>query len=412
MTRYRLNHEEGLLNLKMTIEDWLKTSQVTISGTGAIMQDGRMRGRSKVLRDLGLNMHGWLQSTGRLYGIGRDILEETFDLVLDEQAKLDVDATRAKLQYDPALETEGQYQLSRWLKVALCRPVDLLEIAAINHFVWQIKRKLAGLPVDYHIMPVLVGPQKTGKSRSVQHFLKPMASLLMQGRPIDSVVDERNAANLSKHYVVLFDEMARASKTDVERLKEVISIDQLDYRPLYTNENDRVKQNATFIGTSNKSLIEIIHDPSGMRRFFEFECERSLTTEERREQYWSQMPTDDEIMTAWRSIDEKLPPAHFLALEEEFNRKQEQSRSKTSAEEFLEEIEITPGPTRIALNDIYTQYQEYCRIAGINMVAQRTNFARELRNRGFESTRSSSGTVFFLSHNPKQQPKTKMMGEC
>jgi hypothetical protein len=39
-------------------------------------------------------------------------------------------------------------------------------IAMLQKFMWQVKRKVLGLPITDHLMPVIIGPQGCGKRRS------------------------------------------------------------------------------------------------------------------------------------------------------------------------------------------------------------------------------------------------------
>ena len=55
-----------------------------------------------------------------------------------------------------------------------------LDIAVVKHFVWQVKRKLIGLPVDHHIMPILFGKSGGGKSVAIHKLVEPLKELTLE----------------------------------------------------------------------------------------------------------------------------------------------------------------------------------------------------------------------------------------
>jgi predicted P-loop ATPase len=141
-----------------------------------------------------------------------------------------------------------------------------LIIAILKKFMWQVKRKIRGLPVFNHLMPVLLGPQGKGKSTFVNAMISPLEELV---RRVDfkQIEDDRNI-EIWKSYVLFLDEMGFASKANIDAIKNVITAPVLDRRPMRSNGVVTVPQNATFMGCSNKELNQLITDPTGIRRFF------------------------------------------------------------------------------------------------------------------------------------------------
>lgn len=137
--------------------------------------------------------------------------------------------------------------------------------AVLQKFMHQVKRKIWDLPIYDHLMPVLFGEQGVGKTTFVEEMLKPIHDLKM-GVTFKDVEEERNI-EIWDYFVLFLDEMGYASKTNIDTVKQCITAPSLPRRPMRSNAAVKVKQNATFIGCSNKVLEQLIKDPTGIRRF-------------------------------------------------------------------------------------------------------------------------------------------------
>ncbi|MDH7975713.1 VapE family protein [Sphingomonas sp. AR_OL41] len=140
-------------------------------------------------------------------------------------------------------------------------------VAVLKKFVWQVKRKLHGLPVTHHLMPVLFGAQGSGKSWFLRALCAPLAEVTSFS-DFGAIGDDRNI-DLWRSYIIVMDEMAKAGKADIEVTKHVITAENLERRPMRTTSTVTIRQCATMIGASNMSLVELIRDETGNRRFVE-----------------------------------------------------------------------------------------------------------------------------------------------
>ncbi|MBM0204063.1 hypothetical protein JNW90_13785 [Micromonospora sp. STR1s_5] len=138
-------------------------------------------------------------------------------------------------------------------------------IAVLKKFMHQTKRKMAGLPVTMHLMPVILGPQGVGKSYFVHAMTAPLKETTLEV-DFKMIEDDRNV-EIWRSHVLFLDEMGYASKADIETIKHAITASVLTRRPMRTNLKDIVPQNATFIGCSNRELEQLIRDNTGIRRF-------------------------------------------------------------------------------------------------------------------------------------------------
>lgn len=287
----------------------------------------------------------------------------------------------------------------------------LLDSIVLETFVWSVKRKLYGLPVVEHIMPVIAGPlQGTGKSYLIERlFLAPLEKFV-QLRSVDFVTDERNFKSLGHSLVVFFDEMARMGKADEESLKRVVSAIVLNYRPLHTNHTASVIQRNTFIGTSNKGLSELVKDTTGNRRFYEIPA--GVINRE--------IVNKINYLSLWQSVNEQMEcPLYRTVWDGEKNVKvlnlikglQSEYQYKDSVTLFLEEemgskdsllsneaaapLMLEHGNAQLnriksklvvaPIKELYKIYTEYCQEAGyLNNnryeILTRNKFTRALKN--------------------------------
>lgn len=149
-----------------------------------------------------------------------------------------------------------------------CRDVgEDFVVAVLRHLVWQVQRKIAGLPAAYHLMPVLHGPQGCGKTYWIEQFVSPLIDVTSYA-DFGQIADDR-MIDLWRSYIIVLDEMAKAGKADIETVKHVITAQTLERRPMRTDAIVTIIQNATMIGASNLRLAELIRDETGLRRFVE-----------------------------------------------------------------------------------------------------------------------------------------------
>jgi hypothetical protein len=178
----------------------------------------------------------------------------------------------------PSNVTEGTAELRRFLSVLRTETTDL-DVAVFRHMLWQVKRKISGLPCAYEMMCVLSGGQGAGKSLALQDFLfSPIKDLCYTNAEFGLLRDERQGRIFSDHYIVLFDEMAGADRGDIDRIKQMITARTFKQRRMGTTSHDVLLMNATFFGTTNKELETIIRDNTGMRRFYEFKVDTRAET--------------------------------------------------------------------------------------------------------------------------------------
>lgn len=228
-------------------------------------------------------------------------------------------------------------------------------VAVLRKFVWQVKRKIIGLPIFGHLMPVILGPQGIGKSTLVNRILSPVEELRLNV-DFKMITDDRNV-DIWHSFVMFLDEMGYASKADVDAVKNIISASTLTRRPMRTNGHVTIDQNATFIGCSNRELGQLIRDPTGIRRFvglrMRSDANRKLIN-----------TIDMGLLWGGVSIEEADP---MLAFSSELASQQEDSRERGRVEQWMVDFDGANNAYQAGVNksgniparDLYLAFREY-----------------------------------------------------
>jgi hypothetical protein len=226
-----------------------------------------------------------------LKGLSQRAIESSLQLLRPVEERLFLESLRKRLAVDPAC----QGALRRFLH-AVTGDERELDLVVLQHFIWQMKRKLNGLPVTDHLMAVFQGKTRAGKSTALLRLFEPVREVVSSFLGLDVLQDERQVFRLARSYVVFLDEMGKAPKVSVDTLKNVITRPDLEWRKLGTNTIERAVNNVTLIGASNPRLSELIADPTGMRRFYEVQCQDVLD--------WATVNAFDPL-ACWREVDER-----------------------------------------------------------------------------------------------------------
>ena len=281
----------------------------------------------------------------------------------------------------------GSFDWGGFAKIALeAERVDTkIQIAVLQKFIWQVKRRMAGLPIGDHLMPVIYGLQGKGKSKFVEALTAPLGHLVSTG-DFQRLSDIREVA-MFQSFVVVLDEMQKATRADVERVKNVVTRDSFSYRPMHSNANVTIGQNATFIGTSNRTLDQMIHDPTGNRRFFQIDWSKSAGPEE-----WCRLNALC-IEEMWRSVDHLAddPIAPFM---EQIRDIQASTVFRSSVGQFFDAVVEGKGTCMVRephgsvtrefvgnlrKEELFCAYREYCDHMRIKSPLEAQMFYAEVR---------------------------------
>lgn len=272
-------------------------------------------------------------------------------------------------KYDPSKVIE----LGAFVR-AITTDIRDRDIAVMQHFLWQVKRKMMGLPVYHHMMPVLSGKSGSGKSVAIRKFLEPLKELMIE-KQLDVVSDERQHNTFGDYYVIFLDEMAKAGKTDLEALKRVITSTELANRLLYSHKQNVFPNRSTMIGTTNNSLETVIKDQTSSRRWYQLDS-RDLCD-------WD-LVNKLNYIDVWQAVDPKSE-CPILPFMDQIKTHQEQHRYKSNVEEFVHEFEMVPdNGSKISTETIYKFYTEWSKDNGL-VAFDKIYFGKQIAALGFES---------------------------
>jgi hypothetical protein len=351
---WQLEAKSGISNIiiendpRRWLDVWLSSKEIRIAANGDLYADSPKKlSKSQVIRQLNCDFTANKPEKTR---INLPVLKDAFYLKIDEVVEKKRKELIDSLRFKPDIKDN----LSKFCK-ALTGSDNEVDRAVLYHLIWQVKRKMFGLKVYDHLMPIVYGTQKIGKSEAIKKFLSPIHDLYVSAKFV-SITDERKSKSFERNFVMFFDEMQGATRADIENVKEKITSDRIAYRPLFTNDEEQVENNCTFIGTSNKPLYRLIRDETGMRRFYQINAKQKCD--------WEAINKID-YMAIWLDVDEELETPITRAFADVIKEQQEDNREKHSVELWVEENELIAGALRNEINTLYSHYTHYCANGGL-----------------------------------------------
>lgn len=261
-----------------------------------------------------------------------------------------------------------------------------ITIAVLKKFIWQVKRKMLGVAVTHHLMPVFYGSQGCGKTIFVSKMLEVLGSL-WEITDFSRLTDNREAT-LFDNYALFLDEMHKADRAEMDGVKGVITKAQHSYRPMGTNSTAKAPMNSTFIGCSNRLLQQLINDPTGNRRFFQIDFNSQSAEPE-----WAFVNSLD-FAAMWGSVDHLAedPSKH---LHNEMSAIRKLSQNSTSVGLFLKQLADNGGlyPSKefggvitrsigketLRKEELFHSYRSYCDAMRVAKPYEQESFYTELR---------------------------------
>lgn len=398
MTEY-----ERLADPEIFVKDWLQRRQIDFNALEAILNIGTRLTQDDII----MRLYSDYTKAYIGYKMGnpqghkapkfkKNDLAEAFRLIGSKTAEQKFEDLKNRLAFRADIVGDP---VARWVQKTVKSATDM-DVAAYKHFIWQVKRKMNGLPIEYEMMLNIKGAQGAGKTYSTRRLCSPLKELVTERR-LSELLDERNYYSLSKTYINIFEELAGASKTDIDSLKSLMSKREMTWRILSQNAHSFGHQNCTFISTANLSVAEAFYDPSGMRRFYEVEF---MDADSIDRDYINNCNVEE----IWQSVDHTAayPLAAFKA---ELADKQEGLRQKNSVELYIENNphEITDTFNVKAMN-FYSSYKQFCDQMNMRPLPQRSVLTKlkELDGLfGLESRRKTDGIYYNIKQITRRVDK-------
>lgn len=320
--------------------------------------------------------------------VAKQYVEEVMSELIRERSKQRRDEVAKRVL---SLRGGDDTPVRAWCK-AVTGAERELEVAVVRHWMWQVKRSLADLPIEHHLMPILLGPQSSGKSTATRLLCGPLEELACIPASGEMITDPRSIPSLSKFYAGVWDEMEGADRGSIEAIKRAITSAKLTYKPLYTNGSATVRVTMQWFGTSNKSVASMVKDATGNRRFIE------LTSLLRCD--WATIGAIDYDLV-WASVDHEAPApiVPFLPQLVEVQRSQVYRDTVTAwlGEEEWRDYTDADGVLRPARNEfgngvpskeVQSRYVRWCDYSREKHPLSASALGMRLKEEGWERSRT------------------------
>lgn len=261
--------------------------------------------------------------------------------------------------------------LQQWI-LALTGEEKEENVLAMAHWLWMVKRNSMDMPVVYHLFLILKGRQLSGKTTAIERLTAPLRSAKLD-MDANEVGDPNTFADMANYLIVFLDELVSLSKVDSTRLKKQVTSDMNSYRPFYSQKRVQVKNRTSYIGTSNKSIKQIFYDSTGMRRFFQINCQHHVNRE---------IINSIDYVQLWKGIDENLPTGYCNNENwEKISAIQNTYVNKEDYEDYCAEFKILPGKElykELPLGLLYQDYSFWSRSNGYRYQQSKAQFRTSL----------------------------------
>lgn len=379
-------------NPRMYAKSWFEKNPIKLTRHGIVTID-KADNIANIQREM------WLDYRQNSRGVQHKFTEKELGYAIDKYLEEFENSELQNVVEKTNCSAENLEPLKKWVSLITTTKVDLV-LKVMAHWLSQVKRKMRGLPVKFHIMPVLVSSQQGIGKGEVLKLLFGLFDRWVYDTDLKKITDERNQIKQQEAFIALCDEMGYASKADIDVLKHQITTDYNSVRLFRTQKILSFKQNCSFIGTSNRFINDMIYD-AGMRRFFQIDVSADL------QKHLDEVGKID-YLELWRGIDERIGDQYARDIAEELKEDQKALVTTDIVDSFIESSEFQNQATSrvIPLADLYAIFRQFCMAEGIERFMTKNVFSKKLRNRGYviKNHRFSDGVhsgIFFLEESAR-----------
>lgn len=357
--RGELNYAEFLATPRGYITKWVTVNNVKISPQGEPLHHlgwNQVQLQDKIFLDYGeqLRTYNSQENSVKMPKLTESELTKAFCEYIAYEIVKHKDNAINNVRF---CGVESTSHIETYLQAILDRPPTAVEIAVIQQFIWQVKRRMTKKDVIHQIMPILYSPlQGVGKSRAVDLLVSPVKHYCIE-TSISDMSDQRYYFKFQDAFVGLVNEMQGCARADIESIKRVITADFLDVRKLGTNLVIKVRQNCNFIGTSNRHLVELLVD-SGMRRYFQYEVSKNLNRD---------VVNSVDYVALWQSVDENRERGYTENVIDELTNTQQEYSQEDYHKTFIKDCDLEMPEHEFSFmkfSDVYETYREWCTKTG------------------------------------------------
>ena len=383
----------NLSNPRLLLSDWLSQNGLKIECDGRFTDsNGSLRTSKSILDRIVLDVNAIPRSPGT-GAPSRPLIESAINEAI-EKARLDAEITlQTKLAFVRSIR-------DRFDELALLLVKDSKDARFVahilRHWFWTVKRKLFNKSVFDHLFLVFLGAQGAGKSTAIKQFIRPLEGFIINvtGK---TIMDDRQHLALARNFIGFFEELSGLPKAEIEALKNIITADQISVRLFHTQNVENHPQKTSFIGSSNKTLVQVVQDSTGMRRFVEIHVADRIDR--------NAINTFD-MLELWKCVDESNESGYLPPIREELEIHQKSLTTDDSITYFIDDFEYVPALKRETFKTSKFLYEEYincCHQNGFSNPFSHTTFSKILKSRGFKPERQRGERGFLIGKFQKER---------
>ena len=286
------------------------------------------------------------------------------------------------------------------LIVALTGRYDELDEKVFRHWLWLVKRKIAGLPTENEMMLILYGDSGSGKSYFLRKLLRKIDELTVY-TDMRVFNDKFGLRQFDRNRVMVFDELDMVGEVSVEKLKNIITSQTMSWRVMRSESLMKGRQNCSFIATTNIPVCEQIIDPTSSRRYWQLDTLPRVD--------WNRVNSIC-YDSLWQSIDEHGPSPISNTLDDVSQRQSETIQAQDEIDMWvkLSLVEAPISESSPSSTALYKSFEEYCSGNGHKSYSSFNQFCRQLqpklKSKGFDGRLKEhrhNGTVWAVKMNSK-----------
>ena len=237
-----------------------------------------------------------------------------------------------------------------------------------RQWIYTIKCRLNGKSARCPIFPILYGTGGIGKSRGIRKLYSPLpphkCNLVKEGQKV--VDSEKHTQLLIEKLVIHLEEMGGMDKASIEKLKTILDMEYVSYVPLYTNTPKQGFVTATFIGSSNTAVKNVLLSTDTNRKWVQvnFYSPPPEGAEGREAFIRARVKAieDFDYLNLWQSVNEAGPEPFTEQVYERYRKYVEATcRSSTPTTDYIEHIKQTKAGLWIGKKELYEDYQRTLR---------------------------------------------------
>lgn len=299
-----------------------------------------------------------------------ELIQASVDRIVAKVRLTAIGETRKAIAYDK----NSDFPLDEWV-------TELFDVYGINykeipahitmfkHMLYTIKRGIFSLRGNerrpMHIF--YSRKQATGKTTLLEKLCSPFPYAYSEGGKLHKLLDGKAFKAMVRDRVLVdFQELAtpnhiRNARGEIDQgiiadIKSAITSKTVEERGMYTHENEREIQLATFASSSNIHIFDVLQDPGGMRRYWEYVLEPNNNIEPKDK--WERANKLFKVMTeVYKCIDESDSLGYYYDGCPDFNEIEKIQENYSKADAFSKFCEMTKIHVQSSYEDGYSRVQ-------------------------------------------------------